>query len=204
MTENENHNPGPRTEEGKQRSSQNALKHGLFSTKSFLLPGENQEEFDKLLYRYNRDHLPKGVTEEDLVRHLAQTEWRRRRIPALEADSIQKSLESGDAERKFMHTYSIYDQRFNRIVQATLKTLAELQAKRKRDSAVHFRIAIVLYKYNKANHIPWNPADDGFVFSPALLDRQLALLDRIGSANEDRHDFATDDEVDAFIAKDAM
>jgi len=204
MTQSENPSTGPRTEEGKQRSSQNSLKHGLFSTKSFLLPGESQEEFDKLLYRYNREHQPKGPTEEDLVDYLAHTEWRRRRIPALEADSIERSLESGDAERKFMHTYSIYDQRFNRMIQSTLKTLAEIQAKRKKETAVHFRIAIMLCKYNKANHISWNPADDGFVFSPALLDRQLSLLDRIGEAGHAGPHGATADELDAFMAKDAM
>ena len=204
MTESDHKSPGPRTEEGKQRSSQNSLKHGVFSTKSFLLAGESQEEFDRLLYRYNREHNPKGPTEEDLVRHLAHTEWRRRRIPALEADSIEKSLDSADAERRFMHTYSIYDQRFNRILQTTLKTLEERQAKRKQESALHFRIAIVLYKYSKTENIPWNPADDGFVFSPELLDRQLSLADRIGKANKAGTHFATNDEVDLFIAKDIM
>jgi hypothetical protein len=104
MTESDHHSTGPRTPEGKDRSSQNSLKHAMFATKSFLLPGESQEEFDKLQYRYKRDHNPKGATEEDLVRQLADTEWRRRRIPVLEADSIEKSLESGDPERKFMHT----------------------------------------------------------------------------------------------------
>ena len=203
MTESENHKPGPRTPEGQQRSSQNSFKHGLFA-KSFLLPGESQEEFDRLLYRYNREHNPKGPTEEDLVRHLAHTEWRRRRIPALEADSIEKSLDSSDAERRFMHTYSIYDQRFNRILQTTLKTLEERQAKRKQESALHFRIAIVLYKYNKTENIPWHPADDGFVFSPELLDRQLSLADRIRKANKAGTHFATNDEVDVFIAKDIM
>jgi hypothetical protein len=103
-----------------------------------------------------------------------------------------------------MHTYSIYDQRFLRLIQATLKTLGELQAKRKRETAIHFRIAIVLYKYNKTNDIPWNPADDGFVFSPGLLGRQLALMDRIGAANDKSCHFATDDEIDAFIAKDVL
>ncbi len=204
MTESDNQSTGPRTDEGKQRSSQNALKHGLFSTKSFLLPGESQEEFDKLLYRYNRHHQPKGPIEEDLVLHLAHTEWRRRRIPALEVDSIERSLESGDPERKFMHTYSIYDQRFLRLIQSTLKTLGELQAKRKKETAIQFRIAVVLYKYNKTNYIPWNPADDGFVFSPDLLGRQLSILDRIVEANDKNRAFATEDEIDAFIAKDAM
>ena len=103
-----------------------------------------------------------------------------------------------------MHTYSIYDQRFLRLIQSTLKTLLELQAKRKKETAIHFRIAVVLYKYNKTNYIPWNPADDGFVFSTDLLGRQLSILDRIVEANDKNRAFATDDEIDAFIAKDVL
>ena len=203
MTENENKLGGPRTEEGKQRSSQNAIKHGLFSL-FFLLPGESQDEYDRHLYRYNKEYQPKGATEEDLVRHLAQTEWRRRRIPALEADSILKSLESGDAERKFMNTYSIYDQRFNRIVESTIKTLTDIQAKRKRLNALHFRVAIIVYKYNNSKNIPWNPADDGFVFSRSHLDRRLNLVDTVREANKTGGHFATDDEMDTFISQDDM
>ena len=45
---------GPRTEEGKARSSQNSLKHGAFS-KSILLPGESQEEFDALFAGLRKD-----------------------------------------------------------------------------------------------------------------------------------------------------
>jgi len=103
-----------------------------------------------------------------------------------------------------MHTYSIYDQRFNRMIQSTLKTLAEIQAKRKRETAVHFRIACILYTYNKENQIAWDPADDGFVFSSALLDRKMNLLCRFGNANKGCNDHATDDEIDAFMAKDIM
>ena len=202
MTETEN-KPGPHTEAGKERSSQNSLKHGPFA-RSILIAGETQDDYDRHLYRYQREHNPKTPTEEDLVRHIAETEWRRRRIPRLEAHAIEQALEAADPEPKFMNTYSIYDQRFNRMVQSTLKTLAEIQARRKRETAVNFRIALILHKYNKTNDIPWNPADDGFVFSTALLDRQLTLLDAIRKANDLDHSFATDDEMDAFIAKDAM
>ncbi len=203
MTESHNQT-GPRTEEGKQISSQNAFKHGLFSTKVFLLPGESQEEYDKLIYRYTREYNPKGVTEEDLVNYLAQTEWRRRRIPSLEHDAIMRSLESGDGERKFLHTYSIYEQRFTRAIQATLKTLSDHQAERRRGAAVRFRIAIILYKYNKAHNIPWDPAEDGFVFSTSLLHKRLDLADRCQEANYRADHFATDDEIDIFIAQPIM
>jgi hypothetical protein len=58
--------------------------------------------------------------------------------------------------------------------------------------------------HNKTHDIPWNPADDGFVFSPQLLHRQLDLADRLQAASRGGSHFATDDEIDAFIAKDIM
>ena len=203
MTELDTKSTGPRTEEGKQRSSQNSLKHGLFAQKSFLLPGETQEEFDRHLYRYHREYQPKGATEEDLVDRLAETEWRRRRIPVLEADSIEKSLESGDAERKFMDTYSIYEQRFHRIFQSLLKDLHEVQAWRKKATGIDFRVAAIINNYCKLNNIAWNPADDGFVFSTDLLSRRFELAEKIKHANKVCTHNATGEEMDILMAKPA-
>jgi hypothetical protein len=199
---NENHSTGPTTPEGKQRSSQNAIKHGIFA-RSIVLPGESQEEYDKLLYRYNKDHRPKGVTEEDLVRVLAQTEWRRRRIPGLEAEAMDKSIETGDTERKFINTYTLYEQRLNRNFQSTLKLLGELQAKRKRETALEFGMACLLYSHFKAKNIPWNPADDGFVFSPELLARKIILIENLQDASNRHLGTITEEELVMFIAKEA-
>src|ERR1035438_5799392 len=90
MTETENHSTGPRTEEGKQRSSQNAIKHGLFA-KLLLLPGESQEQFDALLNGFKENHKPHGATEDSLVYRLAEIHWRLGRIPNLEALAIEKA-----------------------------------------------------------------------------------------------------------------
>ena len=45
---NSQHSTGPRTQEGKARSSQNACKHGLSAREVIIAPGE-QEEFQQLL-----------------------------------------------------------------------------------------------------------------------------------------------------------
>jgi hypothetical protein len=44
---NAQHSTGPRTSEGKNRSSQNASKHGLTAQEVVIAPGE-QGEFDRL------------------------------------------------------------------------------------------------------------------------------------------------------------
>jgi hypothetical protein len=78
----ENKNPngstGPRSLDGKTRSSQNALKHGLCSEK-LILPSENAAEFDEVKGKWLGDCL----FDEPLLIHLAEqaavAEWFHRR-----------------------------------------------------------------------------------------------------------------------------
>ena len=127
----------------------------------------------------------------------------RRRIPALEARALDESLETGDIELKFMTTYGIYEQRLNRTFQLTLKTLKEAQAARIKARAQAFRVAIVVFNDHIKKNIPWNPADDGFVFSPQLLERQITLYNKILHADKTCDIKVTDDEMDLFFANDA-
>jgi hypothetical protein len=66
---------GPKTPEGKARSSRNARKHGLLS-KDITLPEENPEDFRQLLQAYCDDLQPVGETEEFLVHEIATCQWR--------------------------------------------------------------------------------------------------------------------------------
>jgi hypothetical protein len=83
---------GPRTAKGKERSKNNALKHGLFS-KVVLLKDEPRDEYESLLNGL-RDHLqPVGTLEILLVERLATQFWRQRRLLIAEGAEIQKSRE---------------------------------------------------------------------------------------------------------------
>ena len=61
---------GPKTPEGRAASSQNALKHGLYST-TVLLPGEDHAEFQALLDSFLAEHAPSTPTESTLVQQMA-------------------------------------------------------------------------------------------------------------------------------------
>ena len=75
---------GPRTAEGKARSSRNALTHGL-TAQEILIPGEDVAAY-RLFERQLIDDLqPDGSCELDLIERLAATYWRLRRIPRFEA-----------------------------------------------------------------------------------------------------------------------
>src|SRR5260370_14261733 len=81
--ENASHSTGPKTEAGKQRSSLNALRHGL-TGHTIVLPTEDMAAYKRFTERFFDDLKPIGILEEQLVQNLADTSWRLNRIPALE------------------------------------------------------------------------------------------------------------------------
>jgi hypothetical protein len=76
---------GPRTPEGKSRSSQNASKHGLTAREVVIQPGE-QEIFDDLLAGLEADIQPQGPLQQMLFNELVTAAWNLRRVRLLEAD----------------------------------------------------------------------------------------------------------------------
>ena len=78
---------GPRTESGKQRSSQNALSHGL-TARTAVLPTEDPEAHQRHVQQFLDENQPANATETQLVHEMADTAWRLNRIPFLEADLL--------------------------------------------------------------------------------------------------------------------
>jgi len=74
---------GPVTAEGKRRSSQNAITHGLLARRA-VLPDENQQDFqDDLNHHLQRLH-PAGAVETGLVEQMVSSSRRLRRAWAME------------------------------------------------------------------------------------------------------------------------
>src|SRR5260370_352323 len=97
---NSQHSTGPRSAEGKQRSSMNALRHGLTSHIA-VMPTEDPDAYQLHVKSYTNEYNPKGATESDFVQSLADVSWRLKRVVALEtnlideaesAESLSKSL----------------------------------------------------------------------------------------------------------------
>ncbi len=83
---------GPRTPEGKARSSQNARKHGLFA-RDAVLPDENPEDFLQLIADLEQELEVGSPFERRLVCHIANTEWRMLRLVRLETGALMSQLE---------------------------------------------------------------------------------------------------------------
>ena len=75
---------GPRTAEGKTRSSLNAVKTGL-TGHTILLPSDDVEAYREHVERMNAALQPVGTLEEQLVQTLADLQWRLNRITSLES-----------------------------------------------------------------------------------------------------------------------
>jgi hypothetical protein len=90
---------GPRSELGKQRSSQNALKFGIFS-KATLLKGESRSEYELLLEDLRKSWLPRSKHEEILVEKLTSIIWRYRRMLMAEGAEIRKSSEYVELDQR--------------------------------------------------------------------------------------------------------
>jgi hypothetical protein len=82
---------GPRTEPGRERSSRNAIKHGIFSEAIFL-KGESRAEFNSLRTELWEAVRPSGRLEELLADKLASISWRYRRLLLAETGEIRKQF----------------------------------------------------------------------------------------------------------------
>ena len=87
---NSKHSTGPRTQAGKQRSSQNALRHGLTS-RTAVLPTEDQAVYEQHCRHFRDEYQPANATETQLVQQLADTSCRLNRIPLIETDLIAQA-----------------------------------------------------------------------------------------------------------------
>src|SRR5579864_8655707 len=76
---------GPKTPEGKARSSENSHKHGL-TAKDLVIGPEDGEEFDELLAGLQADIAPQGALQQTLFDELVASAWNLRRIRRMETE----------------------------------------------------------------------------------------------------------------------
>ena len=180
---NSQHSTGPRTEAGKQRSSRNALRHGLCAA-SPVLPSEDRTAYEQHLREFFGEYQPATPTERHLVQELADTSWRLNRIPMLEAELLteaDKLRVRRDAmvlisdTTRILATLGLHGQRLSRQFSKTLRDLCALQAERRdREQRELKNAAAPLPKTQKHNELSCEPSPEpagvGFVFSSELAE----------------------------------
>jgi hypothetical protein len=143
---------GPTTDEGKEKSSRNALKHGLTAgSGNILLDCESQAEFDEVQCKLLGIHEPATPAERDIVEEMIAARWRTRRMWTIETNLLNveilthsPSVSEGDPAIHLAMAYrslsddsrslalaSRYESRLQRVYDRAYKTLRELQQARK-------------------------------------------------------------------------
>jgi hypothetical protein len=170
---NSEYSTGPRTAEGKARSSQNALRHGLLS-RTPVLRSEDQAAYDQHCRHFFDEHRPATPTETQLTQELADTAWRLNRIPLLEAKLLNRAaqtleLDIADATRT-LSMLGLHGARLSRQFQKALQLLREIQAERLAHPARDLKTAAAISEVHKQKGIPYHAPQDGFVFSQPEID----------------------------------
>src|SRR5260221_14037276 len=105
--ENAKKSTGPRTEAGKQRSSLNALRHGL-TGQTVVLPSDDLVAYERHCKGFFNQYQPKNPTEVQLTQTVADLSWRLNRAPAIQTNmlalGITKKSNSVDTENEQVHT----------------------------------------------------------------------------------------------------
>ena len=104
---------GPRTEAGKQRSSRNALRHGL-TAETVILPLEDPEDYQAFEEAVLQGFDPETAVERELVLRVAGLLWRLRRAVSIETGLFQLAgntpstgaSSSSDASQTVHHLYA--------------------------------------------------------------------------------------------------
>jgi hypothetical protein len=175
------HSTGPRTLAGKQRSSLNALSHGL-TARTAILASEDRAAYEQHHRQFFDEYQPANTTETQLVQELADTSWRLNRIPALE-DNLIHQASSPESLVSALASLGMHSQRLSRQFQKALQQLREIQADRREHQRRELKDAASILVYHQHKGLPWRPSDHGFVFS---LDQVQRHADRLMRQNEAR------------------
>ena len=119
---------GPRSAEGKARSSHNALKHGLSmpAGKSMtFLPRENSDAHTLLLLQFNQQFVPMTDAERELVREIVDTLWLAHRARDLQTEALIM------ADHQSTALYLRYETAHQRAHTTAIKTLLTVQKDRR-------------------------------------------------------------------------
>jgi hypothetical protein len=196
--ENAKHSTGPKTKAGKQRSSLNALRHGL-TGQLVVMPTEDLEAYQRHLKSFADEYHPKGATEAHLVQSLADASWRLNRVAILEANlltlaaarepnpvanapgQVQDALAivaSLESQSKALANLSLHSQRLSRQFEKTVAQLRDLQKVRRAQEKHDLNELLDLMELSEEKGEPYSPAEDGFVFSESQINAAIRARDR--------------------------
>jgi len=196
---NAQHSTGATSEAGKAKVSQNAVKTGL-TGRTVIVPFGEADAYQSLMLDHQTQFQPFGPEEKALVQSLTDLVWRLDRIPGLEfalielgrTDLVKQCPELANNpthmlemqirlhfEKQFRNL-ELQENRLSRRRERELKELHALQAERQaaQQAEENQQLARAAQMYLKARQSkqPFDPAENGFVFSLAQISDYILSL----------------------------
>ena len=179
--ENAKRSTGPKTEDGKKRSSLNSIRHGL-TGQVHVTTDEEMAVYLTFCNEYFDEWKPVGPTEKNMVQTLADDQWQIHRASTL-MFNLQPNDDgdlAGDQSQK-LDRYSRHASRFKRDFEKTLKLLEARQKDRKDNEKQDLRGAAMVHDMFCMLGQKWDPPEFGFVSTipkiEAYIHRRNIKLD---------------------------
>ncbi len=185
---------GPKTEEGKTKSSLNAVKTGL-TGRTVLLPGDDIAAYQQHVASLEVHYQPATDAEKLLVQSIADTEWRTARIPTLEAGiyalgrlEFANQFEHEDpavrpalldaktflAYQRQLNNLTLQENRLRRQREKDLTELKQLQAERDTARKKRFDVGINAYYRSMFHERDFDFSTIGFEFTAEPFITEIA------------------------------
>jgi hypothetical protein len=152
------------------------------ASRSAVLATEDPAAYQLHCRQFLDEYQPATPTETQLTQELADTAWRLTRIPLLEAAQLSRDS-SPQALIPQLATLGLHYPRLSRQFQNTVDKLREIQSERRHQEERQLKSAAALLELHKRKGIPYDLAQDGFVFSK---DQVEAFTQRLMRLNQSR------------------
>ena len=146
---------GPITQDGRARSSQNAIRHGLTSHKSVIIEGESKEEWESFERHFFLKFQPRDFVEERMVIEMAVCQWRLERIRKMQVSLMDRAI--ADELPVIEEFYEGYDMQFVQAAAHTSRKL-DLQYLDQHETRLSRRFDRALRTFNEI-HAKFPPVD---------------------------------------------
>jgi hypothetical protein len=177
---------GPTTQEGKVRSSQNAVRHGFTGLKLIVTPDE-KEAYEAFVADYLDQYNPTDPQQRQLVHQLSDLDWSVHQISLQQHNTISlMNAAAAHQNENFdpaaaatlllqfsrlltnLNTYEVRRRRAGTEVRAQLDALKAAYAKQ---YAEEMQQCVQIFKLHKLKGETWNPMEFGFVCSIDDVER---------------------------------
>jgi len=197
---------GPRSEIGKNKSSLNALRHGL-TARVVVLPTEDLAAYQRFSTEFLAELAPGTFTERQCAQTIIDTQWRLNRVRGLEDGmlalghygpegqidpghpELHAALTAAGAWREHSQAFvnlSMHEQRLYRVLTNATKALEDLKVRRTADRQSALDAAVAQHNTNKMLGVA-RPATDeaptnGFVFTAEEIETETHRRRRLFEA----------------------